>query len=72
MLFTPTKVKLFSQPVEGIVEETIAPNELGRVKCQATYWPARFYQPDCKDTVSPGALIVIIGIQGLTLLVIPS
>lgn len=71
MLFTPTKVELFSQPVEGIVEDAIAPNEPGRVKCQGTSWPARFYKPS-QTTVSPGASVVIVGIQGLTLLVIPA
>ncbi|MDJ0707784.1 MAG: NfeD family protein [Leptolyngbyaceae cyanobacterium MO_188.B28] len=53
------------------VEKTISPSCRGRVYFQATYWPARFYQPDCQATVLPGDSVTIIGRQGLTLLVRP-
>ena len=53
------------------VEQTISSSCGGRVYFQATYWPARFYQPDCQATMRPGDSVTIMGRQGLTLLVKP-
>lgn len=69
-LFTST-VEMFPQPVLGMVEESIAPNQRGRVKFDGTYWPARFFEADCRANVYPEALVAIVGIQGITLLVAP-
>ncbi|MBD1835120.1 hypothetical protein H6F61_21100 [Cyanobacteria bacterium FACHB-472] len=70
-LFAPTKVEKLGEPIQGTVEQTIAPNQPGRVKCRATYWPARFYHPDCQTTVISNQRVNIVAIQGITLLVVP-
>ncbi|HIK29697.1 MAG TPA: NfeD family protein [Oscillatoriaceae cyanobacterium M7585_C2015_266] len=64
-------IEMFRQPLLGIVEEAIAPNQRGRVKFDGTYWPARFFETNCQTTVYPEALVAIVGIQGITLLVEP-
>ena len=70
-LFAPTKVEKLREPIQGTVEQTIAHNQPGRVKCLATFWPARFYHSDCKATVIPNQQVNIVAIQGITLLVVP-
>ncbi|MBD1939115.1 NfeD family protein [Microcoleus sp. FACHB-68] len=69
-LFTDT-VKMFPQPLLGIVEQAIAYNQRGRVKFDGTYWPARFYNPDCQATVSPNQFVNVVAREGITLLVVP-
>lgn len=69
-LFTGT-VKMFPQPLLGIVEQAIAYNQRGRVKFDGTYWPARFYNPDCQATVSPNQFVTVVAREGITLLVVP-
>ena len=48
----------------AIVDETIAPNQCGRVRFQGSYWPA-----ECRQsiTVNPGESVRIIGIRNITL-----
>ena len=70
LAFTPETI-LFPQLSTGTVEQTISSTQPGRVKFQATYWPAQFYQSDYKETLSPNDLVAIVGRQGLNLLVIP-
>lgn len=64
-------IEIFPQPLLGIVEEAIAPNQRGRVKFDGTYWPARFFEANCQTTVCPQSLVAIVGIQGITILVDP-
>ena len=55
----------------GIVERTITPSTPGRVYFQASYWPARFFQPDASSDLHPGAPVEVVDRDGLTLLVKP-
>jgi len=71
-LFIPEKVEKFPEPIAGTVEQAIAPNQSGRVKCLASHWPARFYQPDCQSTVLPDQPVSIVGMCGITMLVVPA
>ncbi len=64
-------VTLFPEPKEGIVEQEITPHQRGRVKFDASYWPARFYDPNCQATVEPNNAVSVLGISGITLLVMP-
>ncbi|NET32063.1 MAG: hypothetical protein F6K19_08675 [Cyanothece sp. SIO1E1] len=63
--------QLFPFIGDGKVERTITPRQPGRVYFQATYWPARFYQPNCQVTVCPGEPVKVVGRDGLTLLIVP-
>ncbi len=68
---TRYEIKLFSKPGTGIVEETITETQSGRVKFQATYWPARYYGQDNQVTLLPNDQVTVLGRQGITLLVVP-
>ena len=70
-LFVPEKVEKFPAPLMGTVEKKITRSQPGRVKCQGTYWPARFYQPNCEATVLPDEPVMVVARQGITLLVVP-
>lgn len=70
-LFLPTAQKLFSLPVEASVIETITVLDKGRVKYQATSWPAKLYGIQSQTHVTPGQAVAVIGREGNTLLVQP-
>lgn len=70
-LLASTEIELFEEPMLGTVEMAIAPNQRGRVHCQGTYWPARFYHPDCQVWVQPEDAVRVIAREGITLLVMP-
>ena len=59
----------FKEPMEGIVAQAIAPNKPGRIKCKSSYWPAKFYNNDCKDRLEENQQVSVIGREGITLLV---
>ncbi len=69
--FIAAKVEKFPEPLSGTVEQAIAHNHSGRVKCLGSSWPAKFYQPDCLTTVVPNQPVSIVAMQGITLLVMP-
>ena len=64
------KSELFPNKVPAIVEEQITANWPGRVKFQGSYWPARLYQLDCQLTLHPDSIVMVVGIEGITLLVV--
>lgn len=66
-----TKITLFPKPGKGIIEEIITESQPGRVNFQATYWPARLYNPEQKVILLPNTSVNVIGRQGITLLVVP-
>jgi len=66
-----SKLEKIAKPVPGIVELIISQECPGRVHWQGTTWPARFFQPDCQDTLVPGQPVKVICLQELTLLVLP-
>ena len=51
------------------VERTINGFFSGRVYFQATYWPARLLNPQFSDKLLPGTMVIVVGREGLTLLV---
>jgi membrane protein implicated in regulation of membrane protease activity len=67
---TPERIELFAQPGIGEVVQMITPNRRGRVKYRASFWPARFYF-DTERPVEPSEQVVVIGRDGITLLVTP-
>ena len=68
-LFLRTTQKLFPFPVEASVIETITVLDKGRVKYQATSWPAKLYGTQSQAHITPGQAVSIIGREGNTLLV---
>ncbi|EKQ67645.1 membrane protein implicated in regulation of membrane protease activity [Leptolyngbyaceae cyanobacterium JSC-12] len=53
---------------KGIVSETIAPHQTGRVRFQGSWWSALCEQ---EVTLPPGKMVQVIGRQNITLLVQP-
>jgi len=70
-LFVREKVEMFSEAFMGTVEKKITPNQPGRVRCLASYWPARFYHSNCEVTVFPDDFVKVVGREGITMLVVP-
>ncbi len=70
-LFFRSPIEIFPETMPGIVEVAIAPHRRGRIKFQNSYWPAKFYQIECSATVLPGQTVNVVGIEGITLLVVP-
>jgi hypothetical protein len=70
-LESPEKITLFAKPAMGEVEQIITETQAGRVKFQATYWPARLYNPEYEITLVPDTPVTVIDRQGITLLVLP-
>ena len=64
------QITMFPKPSIGTVEQTITHHQSGRVKFQASYWPARLYQSDSPPAVFPGERVKVVGRQGITLLVV--
>ncbi|MCT7949795.1 hypothetical protein NG798_08345 [Ancylothrix sp. C2] len=64
-------VTLFPEPKEGIVDQEITTEQAGRVKYDGSYWPARFYDPNCQAKLEPKNAVSVLGIAGITLLVMP-
>ena len=69
--FTTAQFRLFSALSEGKVVEAIVPNHRGRVIFEGSWWSARLHNIDCQATVLPGDLVIVVGIENTTLLVVP-
>lgn len=54
----------------GIVDKAIAPHRSGRIKFQGSYWKAELADPNC-GRLEAGEPVQVVGVQGITLLVIP-
>jgi membrane protein implicated in regulation of membrane protease activity len=65
-----SKLEILKEPQRGIVDETIGPNQPGRVQAMASYWPAELYQPDCQTPLLPGESVLVLAINNITLLVV--
>lgn len=66
----PRSIELFPQPYTAEVVQPIAPQQRGRVKFRASFWPARLYQADERQLL-PTERVSVIGRDGITLLVEP-
>jgi membrane protein implicated in regulation of membrane protease activity len=63
--------RLFNPPLRGKVEETITPNQPGRVQAMGSYWYAQCYGWNYRQTLYPGQVVMVIAQQGRVLLVMP-
>ncbi|MDX2213238.1 MAG: NfeD family protein [Oculatellaceae cyanobacterium bins.114] len=68
--FFPDTPEFLTPPSRARVEQSITPNKRGRVFWQGTSWFARF-QEDCPKTIFSGESVMVRGIEGNTLLVMP-
>lgn len=69
---TPGRVALFAKPGVGEVVRAISSSQRGRVKFRASFWPAKFYANSSEDEqVLPLEQVTVVGIDGITLLVMP-
>jgi membrane protein implicated in regulation of membrane protease activity len=59
-------------PEVGVVDQVIAPNQPGRIKYQASYWPARLYQVKGAIQLDSQQVVQVVGREGITLLVQPN
>lgn len=66
------QIDIFPKPVPGIVEQTITHVRPGRVKFQSSYWPAKLYQPNGEIILRPQQTVMVVGREGITLLVVPA
>ena len=73
MMIFPKTEKIFSNQGWGKVVKTITSNTNGRVRFQATDWPAKLYLAKTQKQfhITPNHKVKIVGREGLTLLVVP-
>jgi membrane protein implicated in regulation of membrane protease activity len=64
--------QLFSEPLDGIADETITPKVPGRAFFEGTYWPAQLYDTNSQVILFPGQPLKVIGMNNITLLVMPA
>jgi len=69
--FLRSQVEMFPETVQATVEQRIAPNQPGRVKFLGSYWPAKLYKPDEQIILEPSQRVLAVGIEGITLLIVP-
>ncbi len=74
---SPERIEFFSQPGIGEAVQAIAPNQRGRVRFRASFWPARFYSDvktqtlEAHTRILPSDQVAVVGRDGITLLVTP-
>lgn len=66
-----SEVVMLPKPQRGTVEKEIAPYQSGRVQAMGSYWPAKLYQPDSQAYLLAGDSVLVVAMQGITLLVVP-
>lgn len=68
----PNRVALFARPGVGQVVQVISSGQRGRVKFRASFWPAKFYsEASAGKQLLPLEQVTVVGIDGITLLVMP-
>lgn len=66
------ELNLFPEPLPGWTEEKISYNQPGRVWFQASHWPAKLQDNDARTVLKPGQSLLVVGIENITLLVVPA
>ncbi|NET31351.1 MAG: hypothetical protein F6K19_05035 [Cyanothece sp. SIO1E1] len=69
--FLPTPIEFFAYTGIATVVTPIEPQQKGRVRFQATEWPARFYPDDALLSAMPDTQVKVIGREGIALLIAP-
>ena len=69
--FLPSTLELLAEPWLGVVTESIALYQTGRVQITSYSWRARLYELHCQVTLLPGQPIQAIARTGNVLIVIP-
>lgn len=64
------ETKLLPKPVRGIVEKPITPQYGGRVRALGSSWRAEWFDPTTKIEAAENSLVQIVGMRGITLLVV--
>jgi membrane protein implicated in regulation of membrane protease activity len=65
------QIELFSTPIEGIIDRPTTNDRPARVKALGTIWNARLYQLDGQIAIAADVRVLIVGRQGITLLIQP-
>jgi membrane protein implicated in regulation of membrane protease activity len=65
------QIELFTAPIIGTIDRPITDELPGRVKALGTIWNARFYQLDGQIAIAAGDRVLVVGRQGITLLIQP-
>lgn len=65
----PEDLRMFPEPIYGVVDKTIVQGRIWRVKFNGSYWFARLYHSEQKVVLNPGQQVRILAIQGITLLI---
>lgn len=68
-IVSQTSPQLFPKPGKGTVVKTITTHQEGRVKYQASYWPARLYDKSGLTQLDPDQAVTVLGRDGITLLI---
>lgn len=69
MNFLPERLTMLEEPVVAIVETFESPKSI-RVECAATSWAAKIHGVASQHTLSPGQEVTVVGIKGITLLIV--
>ena len=71
-MFTKDAKELFSENLLGVVDEEVTEFPGGRLRFQASYWPAMLDDDfSSRPTLKPGTRVAVIGRIGICLLVRP-
>ena len=69
--FLPSSWELFAEPWRGVVTDSVALYQPGRVQISSYSWRARLYDAHCQTTLLPGQPIYAIARTGNVLIVVP-
>ena len=67
----PNQIELFATPVEGVIVRPADASRPSRVRTMGTTWNARFYQFENEISIASGDRVLVVGRQGITLLIVP-
>ncbi len=62
---------LFATPGIGTVSQPITATQKGRIQYQASFWPAKLHGSQSRWHIAPGETVMVVGREGILLLVKP-